>query len=102
MEHITVREFEAAMKALTDRMAEGFSGINARLDVLNGQTRRHGEAIAGHDVRISVHDRDISTLQGGREGPPVIKGLSGVAKTSLWSGIGIAVAGFVGKMLGLL
>lgn len=39
---ITVREWQA----LRDDIKDGFSGINGRLDRLNGQTRKHGEEIA--------------------------------------------------------
>lgn len=39
-------EFARALDAVRDEMRHGFGGINARLDMLNGQTRRHGESIA--------------------------------------------------------
>lgn len=50
-EPVTARELEA----MRVEMREGFRGINSRLDALNGQTRRHGEAIAAHRVLHEQH-----------------------------------------------
>lgn len=55
-EHITAREFDNAIKALTNAMADGFSGVNARveeglsgvhkrLDVTNGRLGKHDTEI---------------------------------------------------------
>ncbi len=65
-------EFSRAVANLRDDMREGFRGINARFDVLNGQTRKHGESLAvvRHDVdsltgRDDAQDVAIEAISNG-------------------------------------
>lgn len=39
-------EFRYALEALQRAVDRGFSELNGRLDVMNGQVRNHGESIA--------------------------------------------------------
>ena len=51
-------EFSAAM----NRLYSGIDGINARLDVLNGRTRRSEERIAVLETRINVYAAVFSVV----------------------------------------
>lgn len=63
MDGITRQELVEAEKRLLDALRYGFEGINGRLDTLNGQTRRHGESIAAHEVRLAAIDESIDGIK---------------------------------------
>lgn len=67
-------EFRYALEALQRTVDRGFSELNGRLDVMNGQVRDHGESIA------VLEDRDT------RDNPARITGVVGLFT---------AVAGFI-------
>ena len=45
-------DFQAFQERLDERLDRGFSGVNHRLDDLNGRTRKNSEAIVSLDQRI--------------------------------------------------
>lgn len=58
-EHISAREFDNAIKALTNAMADGFSGVNARVEEgLSGVHRR----LDVTNGRLGKHDTEIMLL----------------------------------------
>lgn len=76
-QYITAREFDAAMRALTNAMAEGFSGINQRLDRVNGRLDKHDTSIGLLTPRVAEHGVKITNLNRevfpqGRDTPPVL------------------------------
>lgn len=65
-ETISAREFDNTIKALTNTMADGFSGLNQRLDVLNGKTdvnardiKTLSPLVAEQGVKIKNLDREV-------------------------------------------
>jgi len=78
-------EFYAALGALSRSMETGFSGLNSRLDKLNGKTERHGEdisALKAVQVREEREARDDEPSQSGRRdgaiGAGVAAGVVGI------------------------
>lgn len=61
--YMRVDEFTRAHDALREDIRSGFDGVNKRLDVLNGKTNRHAEALAGHEVRFQSITKDVESLQ---------------------------------------
>jgi ABC-type transporter Mla subunit MlaD len=64
-----VQQLERHIDALRGEMREGFRGVNARLDTLNGQTRQHGERLAVAEAqyaavvaRLETHDDGIADV----------------------------------------
>lgn len=45
-------DFQAFQERLDERLDTGFSGLNHRLDDLNGRTRKNSEAIVALDSRV--------------------------------------------------
>lgn len=80
-EHITAREFDNAIRALTNAMADGFHGVNTRvkegmdgvhyrLDTLNSKVAKQEARlnviqprVAAHDVQLVGHDREFKDVK---------------------------------------
>ena len=86
-EHLTTGEFERFVDRLRDDLRDGFRGVHTRLDTLNGQTRRHGEAIAAHEARLLGLDREMRDVKRGR--PLVPEGMS-KRKAVSWGVVALA------------
>lgn len=68
-EMVSQAEFNRAVQHIREDIRAMGDGINRRLDVLNGQTRKHGEAIVvlqsqmvNLDARDDTHDEAIAGL----------------------------------------
>ena len=82
-EPVSQSEFNRAWDALRDDIHRGFTGMNSRLDTLNGQTRRHGEAIVvlEHAVQ-AVKDAQRAVEEVGTATRPSKKQITGVASVA--------------------
>ncbi|MGE0463897.1 MAG: hypothetical protein AB7Q16_21230 [Vicinamibacterales bacterium] len=67
---ISAREFKMAVESMQNEMRTGFSGVNARLDKVNGQLDKHAQRLgvleaddAEQCARLDGHDREIRDIK---------------------------------------
>jgi hypothetical protein len=58
-----LQDFSRFQDRLERRLNDGFGGMNARLDDLNGRTRKNSEAIAAAVVRLDAIENEDSEIE---------------------------------------
>jgi len=82
-------EFYAALGALSRSMETGFSGLNSRLDKLNGKTERHGEDISALKA-VQKAVQEIEAREDERGEPR-----SGRKDSAIGAGVAAGVVGII-------